>query len=48
MQEEVTGKAVAIIIDGAKISEHTLEKALKAFLDAQKNKGAKIHRASKA
>ena len=31
MQEEVTGKAVAIIIDGAKISEHTLEKALKAF-----------------
>ena len=44
MQEEVTGKAVAIIIDGAKISEHTLEKALKAFLDAQKNKGAKIHR----
>ena len=44
MQEEVTGKAVAIIIDGAKISEHTLEKALKAFLEAQKNKGAKIHR----
>ena len=44
MQEEVTGKAVAIIIDGAKISEHTLEKALKAFLDAQKNKGAKILR----
>ena len=30
MQEEVTDKAVAIIIDGAKISEHTLEKALKA------------------
>ena len=44
MQEEVTGKAVAIIIDGAKISEHTLEKALKAVLEAQKNKGAKIHR----
>ena len=44
MQEEVTGKAVAIIIDGAKISEQTLEKALKAFLEAQKNKGAKIHR----
>ena len=44
MQEEVTGKAVAIIIDGAKISEQTLEKALKAFLEAQKNKGMKIHR----
>ena len=44
MQEEVTGKAVAIIIDGAKISEQTLEKAIKAVLDAQKNKGAKIHR----
>ena len=44
MQEEVTGKAVAIIIDDAKISEHTLEKAIKAFLEAQKNKGAKIHR----
>lgn len=44
MQEEVTGKAVAIIIDGAKISEHTLEKAIKAFLEAQKNKGTKIHR----
>ncbi len=41
MQEEVTGKVVAIIIDDAKISEHTLEKALKAFLEAQK-KGAKI------
>ncbi len=44
MQEEVTGKAVAIIVNGAKISEHTLEKALKQFLDARKNKQTKVHR----
>lgn len=44
MQEEVTGKAVTLIISGAKISEHTLEKALKVFLEAQKGHGAKIHR----
>ncbi len=44
MQEEVTGKAVAIIVNGAKISEQTLEKALKQFLDARKNKQTKIHR----
>ena len=44
MQEEVTGKAVALIVDGAKMSEHTLEKAVKAFLEAQKNKQTKVHR----
>lgn len=44
MQEEVTGKAVALIIDGAKISEQTLEKAIKQFLEVQKNKQPKIHR----
>lgn len=44
MQEEVTGKAVAIIVNGAKISEQTLEKALKQFLDARKNKQTKVHR----
>ena len=44
MQEEVTGKAVALIIDGAKISEQTLEKAIKQFLEVQKNEQPKIHR----
>ena len=44
MQEEVTGKAVALIIDGAKISEQVLEKALQKFLEAQKNKSPKMHR----
>ena len=44
MQEEVTGKAVALIIDGAKMSEQVLEKALQKFLEAQKNKSAKMHR----
>ena len=44
MQEEVTGKSVALIIDGAKMSEHVLEKALQKFLEAQKNKSPKIHR----
>lgn len=44
MQEEVTGKAVALIIDGAKISEQVLEKAMQKFLEAQKNKSPKIHR----
>ena len=44
MQEEVTGKAVALIIDGAKMSEQVLEKALQKFLEAQKNKSPKIHR----
>ena len=44
MQEEVTGKAVALIIDGAKMSEQVLEKALQKFLEAQKNKSQKMHR----
>ncbi len=44
MQEEVTGKSVALIIDGAKMSEQVLEKALQKFLEAQKNKTPKIHR----
>lgn len=44
MQEEVTGKSVALIIDGAKMSEQVLEKALQKFLEAQKNKSPKIHR----
>lgn len=44
MQEEVTGKSVALIIDGAKMSEQVLEKALQKFLEAQKNKVPKMHR----
>ncbi|MGM9542287.1 MAG: PcfB family protein [Candidatus Limivicinus sp.] len=44
MQEEVTGKAVVLIIDGAKMSEQVLEKALQKFLEAQKNKSPKMHR----
>lgn len=44
MQEEVTGKSVALIIDGAKMSERVLEKALQKFLEAQKNKSPKMHR----
>lgn len=44
MQEEVTGKAVVLIVDGAKMSEQVLEKALRAYLDAQKNHPAKIYR----
>ena len=44
MQEEITGKAVALIVDGARMSEQVLEKALNAYLDAQKNKKPKIYR----
>ena len=44
MQEEVTGKAVALIIDGTKMSEQVLEKALQKFLEAQKSKSPKMHR----
>lgn len=44
MQEEVTGKSVALIINGAKMSEQVLEKALQKFLETQKNKSPKIHR----
>ena len=44
MQEEVTGKAVALIVDGARMSEQVLERAITAYLDAQKTKQPKIHR----
>ena len=44
MQEEVTGKSVALIVDGARMSEQVLEKAVQAYLDAQKNKQPKIYR----
>ena len=44
MQEEVTGKSVALIIGGAKMSEQVLEKALQKFLEAQKNKSLRMHR----
>ena len=44
MQEEITGKAVALIVDGAKMSEQVLEKVLQKFLEAQKNKSPKMHR----
>ena len=45
MQEEVTGKSVALIVDGAKMSEQVLEKALKKFLEEmQKGKQPKMHR----
>ena len=40
----MTGKAVALIIDGAKMSEQVLEKALQKFLEAQENKSPKMHR----
>lgn len=43
MQEEVTGKSVALIIEGAKISEQVLEKAVQKFLEAQKNKDPSVH-----
>lgn len=43
MQEEVTGKSVALIVDGARMSEQVLEKAINAFLDARKNKQPKIY-----
>ncbi len=44
MQEEITGKAVALIIDSAKMSEQVFEKALQKFLEAQKSKSPKMHR----
>ena len=43
MQEEVTGKSVALIVDGARMSEQVLEKAINAYLDARKNKPPKIY-----
>ena len=44
MQEEVTGKAVVLIVDGARMSKQVLEKALRAYLDARKNQPSKIYR----
>ena len=43
MQEEVTGKSVALIVDGVRMSEQVLEKAINAYLDARKNKRPKIY-----
>ena len=43
MQEEVTGKSVALIVDGARMSEQVLEKAINAYLDTRKNKQPKIY-----
>ena len=43
MQEEVTGKSVALIVDGARMSEQVLEKAINAYLNARKNKHPKIY-----
>lgn len=45
MQEEVTNKTVALIVDGAKLTEQTFEKAVKKFLEeVQKSKQPKIYR----
>lgn len=43
MQEEVTGKAVALIIDSTKMSEQVFEKGLQKFLEAQKSKSPNMH-----
>ena len=45
MQEEVTGKTVALIIGGTKLSEQVFEKAVKKFLEEiQKSRQPSIHR----
>jgi len=45
MQEEVTNKTVALIVDGAKLTEQTFEKAVRKFLEeVQKSKQPKIYR----
>lgn len=45
MQEEVTNKTVALIVDGAKLTDQTFEKAVKKFLEEmQKSKQPKIYR----
>ena len=45
MQEEVTGKTVALIISGTKLSEQAFEKAVKKFLEEiQKSRQPKIYR----
>ena len=48
MQEEVTGKAVAIIIDGAKITSTPLKKHSKPFWTRRKIKAQRYTGASKA
>lgn len=45
MQEEVTGKTVALIISGTKLSGQVFEKAVKKFLEEiQKSRQPSIHR----
>ena len=45
MQEELTNKTVALIVDGAKLTEQTFEKAVKKFLEEiHKSKQPKIYR----
>ncbi len=49
MQEEVTGKTVALIVDGAKMSEQVFEKAVKKFLEEiQKSRQPKLYRGRQA
>ena len=47
MQEEVTGKSVAVIIKGAKISEKVLEKALGKLLEVQRISSRRFTAASR-
>lgn len=48
MQEEVTGKTVTLIVNGAKMSEQVFEKAVKKFLkEIQKSRQPKIYRGSR-
>ena len=45
MQEEVTGKTVTLIVNGAKMSEQVFEKAVKKFLEEiRKSRQPKIYR----
>ena len=45
MQEEVTGKTVTLIVNGAKMSEQVIETAVKKFLEEiQKSRQLKIYR----
>ena len=45
MQEEVTGKTVTLIVNGAKMSEQVFEKAVKKFVEEiQKSRQPKIYR----
>jgi hypothetical protein len=45
MQEEVTGKTVALIVDGVKMSEQAFEKGVQKFLEEiQKSKQPRIYR----